>query len=103
MPRISAPLLIVTWLIALPTLAAVDVEGVQLPEMPEWARDSLYSRTYLDIDKVMAAESVSRFEAVEIQNRLRDRLEHSLSTAIADVYRIMPVPSSTALPMVTNW
>jgi NLI interacting factor-like phosphatase len=56
------------------TLAA-DARTMVLPVLPDWAKDTLYSGLYLDIDKVMATEHLTRFQAVELQNRMRDRGE----------------------------
>jgi hypothetical protein len=46
-----------------------------LAPLPDWAQDTLYSGPYLDIEKTMQAEKLSRFEAVELQNRMRDRID----------------------------
>lgn len=47
---------------------------VALEPLPGWARDSLYYGTWLDIDQVIAREKTSRLDAVEVQNRMRDRV-----------------------------
>ncbi len=66
--------------------AAQDVRTVALEALPGWAQDSLYSGLYLDIDKVMQAEQLSRFEAVEVQNRLRDAQDRNPGVAAQAAY-----------------
>lgn len=56
-------------------LAAAPVAEVTLPALPDWARDGLYDGTYLDIEKVMKEEGLSRFAAIELQNGFKDRLD----------------------------
>lgn len=51
---------------------AMDVKSFTLDPLPSWARDGLYSGSYLDIDKMSSAFGFSRFEAIEVQNRMRD-------------------------------
>lgn len=58
---------------------AAELKSVALEALPSWAQDSLYSGVYLDIDRVMETEKLSRFEAVEVQNRLRDAMDRNPS------------------------
>lgn len=50
----------------------VEIKKVLLDPLPTWARDSLYSALNLNIDEVMKQEGLTRFQAVEVQNRMRD-------------------------------
>lgn len=46
-----------------------------LDPLPKWAQDSLYSGVYLDIAYVTKTESLSFFQATEVQNQMRDLIE----------------------------
>ena len=54
---------------------AASYEQVKLELLPKWARDSLYNPISLDIDQVVTLEKMTRLEAIEVQNQLRDAID----------------------------
>lgn len=74
---IKTTLSIFSLLLAATAHANLDVFRAPLPREQQ---DSIYSGIYLDIDKVMEREKISRFEAAETQRRVKDQLVASPST-----------------------
>ena len=61
---------------AKPALAkAPDLRSFFLPQVPAWAKSPMADDYFLDIDLLMEKEGLTRLEAVEVQNRMRDALE----------------------------
>src|SRR5258708_1266807 len=59
--------------------------GKFLEPLPTGAQDVLYSGIYLDVDRVMQDETLTRFEAVEVQNQMRTLIQDR-SLAADDAY-----------------
>ncbi len=69
-----------------PGFASTSVSEIKLAPLPAWAQDSLYGNgIFFDIDALMQKESLTRFEAVELQNNVKDILDgdsnHDLQNA----------------------
>ena len=54
-----------------------DLRSYFLPAVPAWAKSPLADDYFIDIDLLMEREGLTRLEAVEVQNRMRDSLEDS--------------------------
>jgi hypothetical protein len=74
--------------------SAPDLREMILPPLPGWAADPIAPGYFLNLDRVMQAEKLTRLEAVELQGRTRELLENpdaliseSYAKALAEVRR----------------
>ena len=49
-----------------------QVDNYLLKELPSWSHDTLYDGIYVDVEKAMKELKLSRLEAIELQNQVKD-------------------------------
>ena len=62
-----------------------ELKELILAPLPEWAKDPIAEGYYLDIDRVMEAYHLGRYEAMDLQKQMRDGLEDQ-SVSIAEAF-----------------
>ena len=64
----------------------VDLRELLMPPLPEWAKDGLDEGYYFNMDRLMKAEKLSRHDAIETQNWMREYLAADQNISIAEAY-----------------